>query len=162
MFALVTSLTGRSSGRQQGPWLRHFHGPCWCPTHLRCYGAAYLGVRLLFKQPLKWLVARLAFVHRPSSAMASQLSLSTKHFSSGCTAACQSSAASQNSQHRLPAPCACGARPRLTPWPSLPHIKALRLHITELVNGVHRYGSIWLSVLRLPAYLIAAPKCHTP
>ena len=39
------SLTGRSSGRQQGPWLRHFHGPCWCPTHLRCSGAAYLGVR---------------------------------------------------------------------------------------------------------------------
>ncbi len=24
-------LTGRSSGRQQGPWLRHFHGPCWYP-----------------------------------------------------------------------------------------------------------------------------------
>jgi hypothetical protein len=35
-------LTRRSSGRQQGPCLRHFHGPCWCPSHLRCSGAAYL------------------------------------------------------------------------------------------------------------------------
>ena len=25
------ALTGRPSGRQQGPWLRHFYGPCWCP-----------------------------------------------------------------------------------------------------------------------------------
>jgi hypothetical protein len=37
------SLTGRSSGRQHRPCLRHFHGLCWCPTHLRCSGAAYLG-----------------------------------------------------------------------------------------------------------------------
>lgn len=25
-------LTGRSSGRQHGPWLRYFYGPCWCPA----------------------------------------------------------------------------------------------------------------------------------
>jgi hypothetical protein len=31
-----TSLTGRSSGRQHWPRLRHFHGQCWCPRHLRC------------------------------------------------------------------------------------------------------------------------------
>jgi hypothetical protein len=37
-----TSLTGRSSGRQYWPWLRHFIGQYWCPTHLRCSGAAYL------------------------------------------------------------------------------------------------------------------------
>lgn len=36
-------LTGRSSGHQQGPRLRHCLGPCWCPAHLRCSGAAYLG-----------------------------------------------------------------------------------------------------------------------
>ncbi len=28
----ATSLTGRSSGRQQGPRLRHCLGPCWCPS----------------------------------------------------------------------------------------------------------------------------------
>lgn len=42
-LASVTRLTQRSSGRQHWPWLRHFHGQCWCPTHLRCSGAAYLG-----------------------------------------------------------------------------------------------------------------------
>ena len=38
-----TSLTGRSSRRQYWPWLRHFYGQYWYPTHLRCSGAAYLG-----------------------------------------------------------------------------------------------------------------------
>ena len=42
-LAPVRSLTGRSSGHQQGPRLRHCLGPCWCPAHLRCSGAAYLG-----------------------------------------------------------------------------------------------------------------------
>ncbi len=42
-LASALSLTGRSSGHQQGPRLRHCLGPCWCPTHLRCSGAAYLG-----------------------------------------------------------------------------------------------------------------------
>lgn len=37
----------RSRGPQQRPCLRHFHGLCWCPPHLRCSGAPYLGVRLL-------------------------------------------------------------------------------------------------------------------
>jgi hypothetical protein len=41
-LASATSLTGRSSGRQHWPWLRHFHGQCRYPTHLRCSGAAYL------------------------------------------------------------------------------------------------------------------------
>ncbi len=31
-LAPVTCLTGRSSGRQQGPRLRHCLGPCWCPS----------------------------------------------------------------------------------------------------------------------------------
>ncbi len=39
----LRSLTGRSSGHQQGPRLRHCLGPCWYPPHLRCSGAAYLG-----------------------------------------------------------------------------------------------------------------------
>ncbi len=26
----IATLTGRSSGRQQGPWLHHCPGPCWC------------------------------------------------------------------------------------------------------------------------------------
>ena len=30
-LAPVTCLTGRSSGRQHGPRLRHYLGPCWCP-----------------------------------------------------------------------------------------------------------------------------------
>jgi hypothetical protein len=38
-----TSLTVRSSRRQYWPWLRHFYGQYWYPTHLRCSGAAYLG-----------------------------------------------------------------------------------------------------------------------
>ncbi len=42
-LASVPSLTERSSGHQQGPRLRHCLGPCWCPSHLRCSGAAYLG-----------------------------------------------------------------------------------------------------------------------
>ena len=41
-LAPVTSLTGRSSGRQHRPCLRHSHGLCWYPPHLRCSGAAYL------------------------------------------------------------------------------------------------------------------------
>ena len=45
-LASATSLTGRSSGHQHRPWLRHSHGLCWCPPHLRCSGAPYLGVRL--------------------------------------------------------------------------------------------------------------------
>ncbi len=36
----LAGITGRSSGRQYRPWLRHSHGLYWCPAHLRCSGAA--------------------------------------------------------------------------------------------------------------------------
>ena len=67
--------------------------------------------------------------------MGSLLSLSTNHGSSGHIAACQASAASQNSQHRLPTPCACGVLHRLAGLPSLPHIEALHLWGTVLGKG---------------------------
>ncbi len=41
----------RSRGPQQRPCLRHFHGLCWCPPHLRRSGAPYLGVRLFCSWP---------------------------------------------------------------------------------------------------------------
>jgi uncharacterized RDD family membrane protein YckC len=31
----IQRLTGRSSGRQYWPWLRHFHGQYWCPPPCR-------------------------------------------------------------------------------------------------------------------------------
>ena len=117
--------------------------------------------RSLFKHPLKLPVPLILF-HRALSVIGTPLSLSTNHCSSGHIAACQASAASQNSQHRLPAPCACGVLHRLAGLPSLPHIEALHLWGTVLGKGVHWLGSIWLSVLRLPAHPLAAPKCHTP
>ncbi len=39
-------LTGRSSGRQHRPCLRHFHGQCWCPPPYRAPAPLTLGVRL--------------------------------------------------------------------------------------------------------------------
>ena len=42
-FMHTGGLTSRSSGRQHGPSLRDFDGPCWCPTPLRGSGATYLG-----------------------------------------------------------------------------------------------------------------------
>ncbi len=62
----------------------------------------------------------------------------------------------------MPTPCACGVLHRLAGLPSFPHIKALHLWGTVLGKGVHWLGSIWLSVLRLPAHPLATPKCHTP
>jgi hypothetical protein len=42
------SLTGRSSGRQQGPRLRHCLGPCWCPSVAALLTAPLnFGVRLM-------------------------------------------------------------------------------------------------------------------
>ena len=67
--------------------------------------------------------------------MGTLLSLSTNHGSSGHIAACQASAASQNSQHRLPTPCACGVLHRLTGLASFPHIEALHLWGTVLGKG---------------------------
>ena len=55
-------LTGRSSGRQPWPWLRHFHGQGWCPAHLRCSGAAYLGVRPLLETSVRYVVTIMLVV----------------------------------------------------------------------------------------------------
>ncbi len=43
-----------SSGRQQGPWLRHLHGPCWCPplaALFPCRLPLTLGVEAVEKPP---------------------------------------------------------------------------------------------------------------
>lgn len=37
-------LTGRSSGRQHWPWLRHLDGQCWCPPPCRAPAPLTLGV----------------------------------------------------------------------------------------------------------------------
>jgi hypothetical protein len=48
-----TSLTGRSSGRQHRPCLRHSHGLCRCPTPCRAPAPLTLGVRPLQKYTLE-------------------------------------------------------------------------------------------------------------
>jgi len=61
--ASANSLTGRSSGHQHLPWLRHCHGQCWSPSVAALLPAPLtLGVRPSMKQAARFAFATISML----------------------------------------------------------------------------------------------------
>lgn len=63
------------------PWLRHFHGRCECPAHLRCYSATYLGRCITLRQNR----IRMLNPSRRWKLKATFIALSLVALASGCS-----------------------------------------------------------------------------
>lgn len=55
MTKVQRGLTGRSRDANTGHAL-HFHGLCWCPTHLRCSGAGLPWALEILRKTMKLLM----------------------------------------------------------------------------------------------------------
>ncbi len=76
-------LTGRSSGRQHGPWLRHCPGPCWCPSVAALLAAPLtLGVRPSLMKGLREAFptpSELSVLRRPANYRAARPPIGARH-----------------------------------------------------------------------------------